>query len=1119
MGESGDSEERGDVLAFWRAVELFSPQQVPKPEEGHLEEAKNDPALPWEKAHRLHEKPIGQTKAWQHSVYLGIYSLDDAYRELREALGDRSDEDNGDRQEAGYSALAAFAVAEDGRVIPGSQTLSSCAWALGRAWGGPAMARGWLDGFERASREFANGLDHLLALARHELAGSDLERDERSASSVLDLGLLKDIRDLVTETLEGAASRDRTERKDPEDSKGPEDSKNRREGPRRIEAIRTAVDIRVQSRQVKRTDGERTARRDFLNSFIARDLEVVARAVGRGDCGPALKRYLTGHRKPAGDEERRIDIERAPDFVRRALAPKYVPRGRWPRSVSEPADLGQQLALNAILNDEILSEEPDGAGGLFGVNGPPGTGKTTMLRDLIAALVVERAQRLAELKKPSEAFRGKPVRFQYGGHQRTANPLMLSLTGFEMVLACATNAAAENVSVEIPLAQAIAPEWRDRIDYFGDVATNMLGSARRAGNATATGEAWAMVAARLGSVAHCQAFAAAFWFQAPEDGDGSNEACEEGRGDGQARGRGLTDAAPAQGGLLHVLRGHKARPRDWERAVDEFRAALDRESAARAERDAYALLFSELQACRGAGEEHASQLTDARAGLAEAEGDLARRRQDLPRRLDEHKLAAQALARHRAVRPRVPEMLSSLGRIARGWRARDYELAGRVSAAERALAGAREEEANAAHAVADCIERVSVHQAAAREAREQTAQLERQLADAGERWSTLFPGAVFPDDRWAGDEQRARRESQAPWLDERWDRARTEVFLAALALHKAFALATAPRMQESLKVAIDVMQSSSPAEIPPEAALAAWQCLFMLVPVISTTFASYPRLFRHLGSQALGWLLVDEAGQSSPQNAAGPIWRARRAVVVGDPLQLEPIVALPLATQRHLQTAHEVSDAVLPGQSSVQTLADRATPVGTFRGSEGEIWVGSPLNVHRRCEQPMFGIVNQIAYDNQMIAHTPAREALALPDSGWLHVAGEHAEGHWVPAEGVRTERLLDELASFGVDFGEVFLISPFRVVAEELRNFRKYRPGLTAGTIHTTQGKEADIVVLVLGGDPRRVTDKRWAAQRPNLLNVAVSRARRRLYVVGNRDIWSRQPYFQTLAQELAEW
>jgi superfamily I DNA and/or RNA helicase len=74
----------------------------------------------------------------------------------------------------------------------------------------------------------------------------------------------------------------------------------------------------------------------------------------------------------------------------------------------------------------------------------------------------------------------------------------------------------------------------------------------------------------------------------------------------------------------------------------------------------------------------------------------------------------------------------------------------------------------------------------------------------------------------------------------------------------------------------------------------------------------------------------------------------------------------------------------------------------------------------------------------------------------------------------------------------------------------------ITAGTIHTAQGREADIVVIVLGGDPRRTGDKAWAAEKPNLLNVAVSRSRRRLYVIGNHDVWSPHKHFKTLAERL---
>jgi hypothetical protein len=71
-------------------------------------------------------------------------------------------------------------------------------------------------------------------------------------------------------------------------------------------------------------------------------------------------------------------------------------------------------------------------------------------------------------------------------------------------------------------------------------------------------------------------------------------------------------------------------------------------------------------------------------------------------------------------------------------------------------------------------------------------------------------------------------------------------------------------------------------------------------------------------------------------------------------------------------------------------------------------------------------------------------------------------------------------------------------------------------GTVHTMQGKEADVVILVLGGDPDRPGARRFAIQEPNLLNVAVTRAKRRLYVIGNRDTWGNEPYFNVLAASI---
>ena len=101
-----------------------------------------------------------------------------------------------------------------------------------------------------------------------------------------------------------------------------------------------------------------------------------------------------------------------------------------------------------------------------------------------------------------------------------------------------------------------------------------------------------------------------------------------------------------------------------------------------------------------------------------------------------------------------------------------------------------------------------------------------------------------------------------------------------------------------------------------------------------------------------------------------------------------------------------------------------------------------------------------------------------------------------------------------GYDFREVFAVSPFRDVAWQLRR-RADDPrhvGMTGGTIHTIQGREADTVSLVLGGDPTKSAARRWVADKPNLLNVAVSRARQRLYVIGDHDAWIDLPYLREL-------
>lgn len=308
--------------------------------------------------------------------------------------------------------------------------------------------------------------------------------------------------------------------------------------------------------------------------------------------------------------------------------------------------------------------------------------------------------------------------------------------------------------------------------------------------------------------------------------------------------------------------------------------------------------------------------------------------------------------------------------------------------------------------------------------------------------------------------------------------------------------------------------------MPPGAPLpaleAAWATLFLVVPVVSTTFASFDRLFACLGRERLGWLFIDEAGQAVPQAAVGAVWRSRRVIAVGDPMQLEPIVTLTARALEALREQFAVAPEWRPDAWSVQHVADRRNLLGTSLPADGDaLWVGAPLRVHRRCEEPMFSLANRIAYDGMMVNGVEEREPLQdWPGSSWFDVRATTSEGNWIDEEGRLALALLERLRR---PRGEVVVLSPFRHVVRGLLELLRSRGlDLHVGTVHTFQGKEADAVVLVLGGSIDREGALDWAASRPNLLNVAVTRARRRLYVIGNRSRWRSRPFFSELARRL---
>ena len=377
----------------------------------------------------------------------------------------------------------------------------------------------------------------------------------------------------------------------------------------------------------------------------------------------------------------------------------------------------------------------------------------------------------------------------------------------------------------------------------------------------------------------------------------------------------------------------------------------------------------------------------------------------------------------------------------------------------------------------------------------------------------------------------------SPWLPDSLQRKREDLFVAALAVHRAFIDVSAQKVLHNLSALMDVLPSGRVNDEARRNLLGdLWSTLFLVVPVISTTFASVDRMLGDLPPGSIGWLLIDEAGQALPQAAVGAIMRSKRAILVGDPLQVPPVVTLPERLNSGICKFFNLDEhAWSAPDASSQTLADRASRFqAAFRFGNGERYVGIPLLVHRRCQEPMFGVSNKIAYDGKMVHAPGPREpglvGATLGPSRWLDLDAD-AETKWCPAEGELVVTLLRKLAAAGIEDPDLFIITPFRIVAQEMRRrLEAEREILLAfrvdsrewgndhiGTIHTVQGREVDTVILLLAAPKASQGGARtWAAETPNILNIAVSRARQNLYVVGSFGAWSGVGHARELARSM---
>ncbi|MFE3545674.1 DEAD/DEAH box helicase [Nocardia sp. NPDC059177] len=1078
----GGSEHAARLVRFWQTVELFGPHRVPEVgpvADGLVVELAAEEPAPWEDGATLPALRAG--RGWQFVVYGGLFEIGRAREALVRAFGD--DRLEPDARRTGTTAAFAVTVTADGTVACGSATLSSLAWAVNRLREPGPADPGWAEGFDHDSAAFTAAFD---TLTRETAATPEADQQVTRWLDVAGRGVGASLiaagaDGVISPGLAGMSALAFAQRVRPEDT---EDAV----WPPRVTGrdlqtftgelcsalgIRSelrAGGVRVACLQVATRDADTVE--DRLNSGLDSDLGALAEAVERGDIGAALRDYLAATATLPTDD--RIDVRRRQDAVVEGLLPHLVPDGRWP---GDPLVSGQQFAV-----DRAMAELRDDAG-IFAVHGAPGTGTTTMLRDLLAGIVVERAAQLAGFDDPAAAFTGITEQVQVARNYTVgAHRLAPQVTGFEVVLTTGSDEAAAAVVAELQQRDAVDPALP--LNHFTELA-ELVGGA----------PAWGLVAAALGGAR--RTYGEQFWF-------GDRFATERKK-------------EPSSSGMLDILKQAEADPDsipDWSTAVRDFAGKRAEVRRLAQERQDVADAVAELPDMHTALQSMADE-------IAEADDAHAHWR-DRHHEANEHLRAAQAahhragklLGEHSGQKPGFLASLSTGFRAGRRWSAHSNELLRERHAAEAQMRRRQSEVDYTREQWAQAAEHgrglIRDHLALTTRRENALDVIER----ARENWSRTIP---FGD--VACDEEQFQLCN--PWADEQYATARRELFVSALKLHRAFLLNAAPRVRDNLIVAIALIRGELGVPPKTETVAAAWQTLFLAVPMVATTFAALPALFAGVGREALGWLFVDDAGQAAPQAVAGGLWRTRRAVIVGDHRQLGPVGVLPTSAQEALVRRYGLEREWMPDHATARSAADRGVRYGTWltpADADRPVWVGTPLRVHRRSDLPIFELTHRIAYDDDLLFFgTPERPEFP-GGNRWIDVRSVGAEGNWIPGEGDALAALLGQLAEDGVAAADIRVVSPFRDVAHGAQEIARELLGAEfaarqVGTVHGMHGDSAEVIVLVLGTAPPAGGSRRWAAANPNVLNAAVSRARRRVYVIGNHRLWSSQRYFDELA------
>ncbi len=246
--------------------------------------------------------------------------------------------------------------------------------------------------------------------------------------------------------------------------------------------------------------------------------------------------------------------------------------------------------------------------------------------------------------------------------------------------------------------------------------------------------------------------------------------------------------------------------------------------------------------------------------------------------------------------------------------------------------------------------------------------------------------------------------------------------------------------------------------------------------ILSTTFSSRSSLYSRA---KFDYAIMDEASQVDIPTGALALSNAKHAVIVGDSKQLPNVIT---------DEDRKIADAIF---KSFELPQDYNFAENSFLSSLCKVIPNAPrtlLREHYRCHPKIINFCNQKFYNGNLVIMTKD-----CGESNVLSVIktsiGNHSREHMNQRQiDILTTEVLPKIESAP---GSIGIIAPYN---NQVNEIKRQLPdnGITTATVHKFQGREKDTIIMTTVDD--KISD---FTDDPYLLNVAISRAKKRLILI----------------------